>query len=59
MSSVSKTRGRAIQFSVFVVSIGAVAIRRVLLQKVLEHSKIPPKGELNDSETKQTFLAIC
>ena len=50
-SRYSKTGAEPFSFQFFVVSIGAVAIRSSLLQKVLEHSKIPAKGELNDSET--------
>ena len=47
--SYRRSRDSEIAPTVFVNLIGEVAIRRVLLQTVLEHSKIPPKGELNDS----------
>ena len=36
-------------FRFFVVFVEEVAIRRSLLQQVLEHSEISPKGELNAS----------
>ena len=37
-------------FRFFVVFVEEVAIRRSLLQQVLEHSEISPKGELNASD---------